>query len=118
MLETLPEVKTKASDAGRGEAGCGAAGWSGAAGVCDSDDGGAAEVRSGMLGALEDRLSPLWERMACHGSTRAGDAMGAEAAMALYRDLLFIEKGTHCPHGRPTLIHLSMAELARRFGRT
>jgi DNA mismatch repair protein MutL len=37
---------------------------------------------------------------------------------ALIRHLEACDNPHTCPHGRPTLIHLSVAQLARQFGRT
>jgi DNA mismatch repair protein MutL len=55
--------------------------------------------------------------MACHGSVRAGDAVGREAAEALLRALDHVDFAGHCPHGRPLIMRLSWSELERRVGR-
>jgi DNA mismatch repair protein MutL len=55
--------------------------------------------------------------MACHGSVRAGDAMGREEAEALLRALDEVDFSGHCPHGRPVVTRLSFDELERRVGR-
>lgn len=55
--------------------------------------------------------------MACHGSVRAGDAVGREEAEALLRSLDQVDFAGHCPHGRPLIMRLSWSELERRVGR-
>jgi DNA mismatch repair protein MutL len=55
--------------------------------------------------------------MACHGSVRAGDAVGREEAEALLRALDHVDFAGHCPHGRPLIMRLSWSELERRVGR-
>ena len=55
--------------------------------------------------------------MACHGSTRAGDALSREEAEALLRALDAVDFSGHCPHGRPVITRMSFDELERRVGR-
>lgn len=55
--------------------------------------------------------------MACHGSVRAGDALGREEAEALLRALDRVDFAGHCPHGRPLVMRLAFSELERRVGR-
>jgi DNA mismatch repair protein MutL len=55
--------------------------------------------------------------MACHGSIRAGDALGREEAEALLRALDEVDFSGHCPHGRPVVTRISFDELERRVGR-
>ena len=55
--------------------------------------------------------------VACHSSVRAGQILPIEDSKSLLRQL---EKTTHpntCPHGRPTLIQLSINDLEREFKR-
>ncbi len=55
--------------------------------------------------------------MACHGSIRAGERVGAEQAKELLEQLKRIEFAGHCPHGRPILMRLPFRELEQRVGR-
>ncbi|HXX70427.1 MAG TPA: DNA mismatch repair endonuclease MutL [Polyangiaceae bacterium] len=55
--------------------------------------------------------------MACHGSVRAGDALGREECVALLRALDGIDFSGHCPHGRPVITRIGYDELERRVGR-
>jgi DNA mismatch repair protein MutL len=75
-----------------------------------------------MLDTLSGEERGKWEErmvatIACHGSIRSGQALTDEEMRALVRQL---EQTTHphtCPHGRPTVIRLSAAQLEREFGR-
>lgn len=55
--------------------------------------------------------------MACRGAVKFHQPMNPEALEMLVSDLLSCEDPWACPHGRPTMLHLSDAELERRFGR-
>jgi len=56
-------------------------------------------------------------RVACHHAVRAQDRLSPAEIHALIRQLAQCELPFSCPHGRPTMIHLSLRELERRFGR-
>jgi DNA mismatch repair protein MutL len=56
--------------------------------------------------------------IACHSAVRAGQTLSLDEARELIQQL---EKATApytCPHGRPTMIHLSSAQLEKSFSRT
>ena len=55
--------------------------------------------------------------IACHGAIRAGKTLTAEEMAELGRQLEACEQPHTCPHGRPTMIHMSSARLEREFGR-
>ena len=55
--------------------------------------------------------------MACHGSVRAGDAIGPAEVTALLRALDDVDFAGHCPHGRPLVMRMTFNELERRVGR-
>ncbi len=55
--------------------------------------------------------------VACHSAVRAGDALVPEEMAALITQLDQCDMRRTCPHGRPTMIHLSHAQLEREFGR-
>jgi DNA mismatch repair protein MutL len=65
-----------------------------------------------------DRLDHVFATMACHSVVRAGDVLGRQEAMALLSQLDAVDLRSHCPHGRPVLLRLSLSEIERRFGRT
>ena len=60
----------------------------------------------------------LLHSLACHGAVRAGRSMTIEESRELVRRLEQTEQPHTCPHGRPTMIHLSEGALAREFKRT
>ncbi|MBU0495418.1 MAG: DNA mismatch repair endonuclease MutL [Chloroflexi bacterium] len=51
------------------------------------------------------------------GAVKAGQTLDADEMRALIRDLEATAMPRTCPHGRPTMIHLSRAMLEREFGR-
>jgi DNA mismatch repair protein MutL len=50
-------------------------------------------------------------------AVRAGQVLSAEEQRALLSDLEACQSPRTCPHGRPTMIHLSVDTLERQFGR-
>jgi DNA mismatch repair protein MutL len=56
-------------------------------------------------------------RAACHHAVRAQDHLSPAEVRSLIRQLAACELPFSCPHGRPTMIHLSLREIERRFGR-
>jgi DNA mismatch repair protein MutL len=50
-------------------------------------------------------------------AVRAGQVLSAEEQRALLTDLESCKSPRTCPHGRPTMIHLSVDMLERQFGR-
>ncbi len=55
--------------------------------------------------------------IACHSAIRAGDVLQQELMEEVVRLLEQAESPHTCPHGRPTLVHLSSSLLEREFGR-
>ena len=55
--------------------------------------------------------------MACKAAIKAGDSLSWEAMQQLMADLSACEIPWSCPHGRPPLVKLSLAELERYFQR-
>ncbi len=56
--------------------------------------------------------------IACHGAIRAGKVMTHDEMQELVRQLEACAQPNTCPHGRPTMIHMSSGQLEREFGRT
>jgi DNA mismatch repair protein MutL len=82
---------------------------------------------AGMLRELLDSLSEgdksNWAEeviisMACHSAVRAGQNLSDAEMQELVRQLEQSETPHTCPHGRPTMIHLSSEQLKKQFGRT
>lgn len=64
-----------------------------------------------------ERLERVLAEIACHSVVRAGDRLSASEAEALLRTMDGADFSSHGPHGRPVLLRLPLAEIARRFGR-
>ncbi len=59
----------------------------------------------------------LIARVCKRAAVKAGQALTPEEQSALLRDLEACQSPRTCPHGRPTMIHLSVDLLERQFGR-
>ncbi len=64
-----------------------------------------------------DRRDRVAMSLACHGAIRAGKTLTQEEMRELVTQLEGSEAPNTCPHGRPTMIHMSAELLARQFGR-
>lgn len=63
---------------------------------------------------LRDRIIT---RMACRAAIKAGQRLQIEEMRQLIRDIVDSRLGFTCPHGRPTMIILTRAQLDRQFKR-
>lgn len=70
------------------------------------------------LRRAEENFEHVFATMACHGALRAGDIVAREAAVTLLGQLDAVDLHSHCPHGRPVLLRMSIAEIEQRLGRT
>lgn len=83
----------------------------------------AARILSDLLDDLEagvssaERPSLVTMTVACHAAIRAGKTLAMDEMRELLRLLERCEQPRTCPHGRPTMIHLSNEALEREFGR-
>jgi len=81
------------------------------------------EIISTLLDTLASKESPNpWEEkiaqsLACHGAIRAGQQLSNEEMRELIKQLEQTKQPRACPHGRPTMIHLSSHQLEKEFGR-
>jgi DNA mismatch repair protein MutL len=64
-----------------------------------------------------DREERLARAFACKGAIKAGERLSQEEMNSLVNMLFATSSPYTCPHGRPTIIRISMEELARKFGR-
>jgi DNA mismatch repair protein MutL len=72
------------------------------------------EDETPLQGEIEKRLAArVCKRMA----VKAGQSLTLEEQRALIGDLEACDSPRTCPHGRPTMIHLSVEMLERQFGR-
>ena len=72
------------------------------------------EDESPLAKELEKRLAA---RICKKAAVKAGKPLSTEEQRRLVEDLERCENPRNCPHGRPTMIHLSAALLERQFGR-
>ena len=81
------------------------------------------EIISALLDSLASKegLTPWEEKiaqsLACHGAIRAGQQLSNEEMRGLIKQLEQTKQPRSCPHGRPTMIHLSSHQLEKEFGR-
>ena len=80
------------------------------------------ELISDMLnGLIDENYTPgdleAVARAACHAAVKAHDVLTVQGAEELLHELKNCRQGTLCPHGRPTMITLSLREIEKRFGR-
>ena len=67
---------------------------------------------------LQDEVeAKIVARVCKRAAVKAGQLLSMEEQRALIRDLEASESPRTCPHGRPTMIHLSIDLLERQFGR-
>ncbi len=66
----------------------------------------------------KDRLKAVAKSFACHGAIKAGERLTQEEMQNLVRQLFATDEPYSCPHGRPTVIKLSLEELGKKFGRS
>lgn len=73
------------------------------------------ELRSGGRGTTP--LERVAISTACHSAIRAGQELSLPEMRELLRQLEACQAPYNCGHGRPTVVHLSLEELERQFGR-
>ncbi|WLD12891.1 DNA mismatch repair endonuclease MutL [Planctellipticum variicoloris] len=64
-----------------------------------------------------DLLDELLHMMSCKAAVKAGQRLTPEEIDSLLEQRHLVDDAHHCPHGRPTALNLSRAELDRQFGR-
>jgi DNA mismatch repair protein MutL len=65
----------------------------------------------------ETLLHDLLDMMACKAAVKAGDSLSSDEIDALLKNRDLAERSSHCPHGRPTTLHLTLRDLERQFKR-
>ncbi|MGQ9572313.1 MAG: DNA mismatch repair endonuclease MutL [Dehalococcoidia bacterium] len=66
---------------------------------------------------MPDQHDRVTMALACHAAIRAGQSLASEEMRELVRRLEQAEVPHTCPHGRPTMIHMSTALLQKEFRR-
>jgi DNA mismatch repair protein MutL len=69
------------------------------------------------LGKEPEEVALAVSRWACRQSVMAGQKLSGNQVQALIDELDQAESGFSCPHGRPTRITLTHADLEKQFGR-
>ncbi len=67
--------------------------------------------------STEQIINDLLSMMACKAAVKAGDRLTAEEITALMAKRHLVDRGSNCPHGRPTSLRLSIDDLERQFKR-
>ena len=73
--------------------------------------------QSNFPSSEEEVLSEVLDMMSCKAAIKAGDYLNPRELADLLKKRKEIERGSNCPHGRPTTMRLSIEELEQRFGR-
>ena len=55
--------------------------------------------------------------MSCKAAVKGNSIMSMEEARALFTEMFRCDNPYHCPHGRPTMISMSKAEMEKKFHR-
>ncbi len=71
----------------------------------------------GRGSAVDEALHDLAATMACHAAVRANQELTPQEARALLDGLDAVDFKARCPHGRPVVFELPLAELEKRVGR-
>jgi DNA mismatch repair protein MutL len=83
------------------------------------------EILEGLIQSLEEERDQVAQaeeealiRLICkRAAIKAGQSLSMAEMQELVRQLETCQAPHTCPHGRPTMIHISAAQLAREFGR-
>ena len=70
-----------------------------------------------LIAVFLDLTPETAAKAACKAAVKAHDMLPDEALDSLLEQLKNCRQGTLCPHGRPTMVELSIRELERRFYR-
>ncbi len=65
----------------------------------------------------ETLIHDILDVMACKAAVKAGDPLTDGEIAALLQRRQDAERSSHCPHGRPTTLHLTLQDLERQFHR-
>ena len=76
-------------------------------------DGLSEEWKPGMQAMLLDKIAS----MSCKAAVKGNHRLSEEEATSLIDQLLELDNPYHCPHGRPTIVAMTRAEIERKFKR-
>jgi len=66
----------------------------------------------------EELLHEILDMMSCKAAVKAGDPLTATEIQALLDRRQLIERSSNCPHGRPTMLQMTLGDLEKQFKRT
>jgi DNA mismatch repair protein MutL len=66
----------------------------------------------------KDKVKALAKSYACHAAIKAGERLNQEEMEHLVHKVFTTDEPYSCPHGRPTIIKLTLNELNKKFGRS
>jgi DNA mismatch repair protein MutL len=72
---------------------------------------------TGYSDDLEASIDATIQLMACHGAIRASQSLSERQIEVLLQQLDGCANPSHCPHGRPTWVQLSLYEMEKMFKR-
>jgi DNA mismatch repair protein MutL len=75
-------------------------------------------VERGGKVSREELVHQVLDMIACKAAVKAGDPLDADEIKSLLAQRDRVERSSNCPHGRPTTLKLSMAQLEKQFKRT
>ena len=80
---------------------------------------GVTDPEGAFVGAIETLAGgeDLAKALACRGSTKFGESLTSEEMVSLLKEWSACEFKAVCPHGRPIVKRIELAELLREFGR-
>ena len=73
---------------------------------------------AGLEDLLEEHAGTWLYSLACRAAIKAGDKLSKLEMESLLKDVSRAGAGGHCPHGRPSVWHVTLSEIEKRFGRT
>jgi DNA mismatch repair protein MutL len=76
-----------------------------------------AALRESLETSTAEWSENLLNRLACHSAIRAGQVLSLDEMRELLRQLEKTDLPNSCPHGRPTMIRLTMPQIEKEFGR-
>jgi DNA mismatch repair protein MutL len=72
---------------------------------------------TGKLPTRQEMLQDLLHMMACKAAVKAGDPLTPDEIESLVRQRHLVDDSHHCPHGRPTILRITLNDLEREFMR-
>lgn len=74
-------------------------------------------AEKGSQPGAETLVHDVLDMMACKAAVKAGDPLTPTEIQALLERRAVAERSSHCPHGRPTTLRLTLRDLEKQFHR-